>query len=282
MSRPDDTISALLPVHAGVQPDHLASALDSLVAQTRPADEIIVVEDGPLSEGHLRLLDDLKRRHPRVLRIALPENQGAGVANQAGLAAASGTWIAKADADDISVPSRFENQLSHLRGTGADVCGGAMLEFEGEIARITARRGAPVNHESIAGRMRSNNPINHPTAMYRRMTAIEAGGYPDMRFMQDYVLFARMLSVGATLVNLSEPLVYFRAGEDLHRRRSARGLLRLEWRLQRELRATGLLRWPRSLMNLAVRCGYRLLPIHLRRLVHRHVLASGRPGKIQT
>ena len=190
------TISVLLPVHAGVEPPVLRESLESVLRQTRPADEIVVVEDGPLSVRHEEILNAAERRHPAVLRIRLRTNQGAGVANQAGLLAASGDWIAKVDADDISVQGRFEAQLSELARSGADLCGSAMLEFDGDPINVTARRDAPLDHASIARRMRSNNPINHPTAMYRRTLAVECGGYPDLRLMQDYVLFARMLALG--------------------------------------------------------------------------------------
>ena len=88
--------------------------------------------------------------------------------------------------------------------------------------------------------MRFNNPVNHPTAMYRRELALRVGGYPAMRFMQDYDLMARMLAGGARMMNLPEPLVLFRAGDGMLRRRSARGYLALERELQRNLRSYGL------------------------------------------
>jgi glycosyltransferase involved in cell wall biosynthesis len=276
------TVSVVLPIHVGADAGAFRAAVDSILGQTRPADEVVIVEDGPLLSEHEEVLGWAETSHPAVVRVRLVKNQGAGVANQAGLLAASCDWIVKADADDISVAHRIEYQLDEMRRTGADVCGSAMLEFEGEAGNVTTLRSSPENHPAIARRMRFNSSINHPTAMYRREIAIAVGGYPDMRFMQDYVLFARMLRCGATMVNISEALVYFRAGDELHRRRSARAILGLEWRLQKELRNTGLIRWPRSLANFAVRCAYRLLPLHLMRWVHRNVLASGRPGRIVT
>ena len=62
-----------------------------------------------------------------------------------------------------------------------------------------------------------------------------------MRFMQDYDLFARLLAGGARMTNLAEPLVLFRAGDTMRRRRSARGYLALELELQRRLRSYGLI-----------------------------------------
>jgi glycosyltransferase involved in cell wall biosynthesis len=278
----DYTISAVLPVHAGVEPDHLQEALNSLLAQTRPADEVVVVEDGPLSDRHRRILQDLEARHSSVVRIALSRNEGAGVANQAGLEAATGTWIAKVDADDVSVPDRLARQLAEVTASGVDVCGGAMLEFDHALVTPSGLRRRPLAHAAIARLMRFNNPINHPTSFYRRELALEAGGYPPMRYMQDYVLFARMHRAGASMVNTDEVLVHFRAGDGVIARRRAPGLVRLEWELQRELRRLRLIGRVRAVWNLVVRVAYRRMPRTLTRLVHRLALvpaAAPRAGE---
>ena len=188
-----ETVSVLLPVHVGVAAGDLRAALDSLDRQTRPADEVVIVQDGPLTPAHDGLLDRYVASRPGVVRLALPTNQGAGIANQTGLEAATGTWIAKMDADDLLLPHRFETQLEALHRTGADLCGAAMWEFDNDPSQPTRLRANPADHDAIARRMRFNNPVNHPTAVYRRSLALEVGGYPSMRFMQDYDLFARML-----------------------------------------------------------------------------------------
>ena len=268
-----DTVSVLLPVHAGVPVGTFRAALDSLDAQTRSADEVVIVEDGPLTADHDLMLDHYAASRDGVVRVRLATNQGAGVANEAGLRAATGTWIAKMDADDILLPQRFEAQLTALAETGADVCGAAMWEFDDDPARPTRLRSNPGDHDAIARRMRFNNPINHPTAMYRREGALQAGGYPTMRYMQDYDLFARMLMGGAVMVNLAEPLVKFRAGASMRRRRSARGFLALEFELQRRLGACGLIGPVTMIRNLVVRCSFRLLPQWAIRQAYARVLS---------
>ncbi len=278
MSEPG-TVSALLPIHRAIAPEFLRQSIDSVLGQTRPADEIVVVEDGPLSPGHDEVLRAAAARHPSVLRIRFQVNRGAGAANQAGLLAASGDWIAKVDADDISVQGRFEAQLGELARSGADLCGSAMLEFDGDPINVTARRGAPVDHASIARRMRSNNPINHPTAMYRRTVATECGGYPDLRLMQDYVLFARMLASGARMTNLSDPLVFFRAGGALHSRRSGRGFSQLERQVQHELLELGVVGGARAHLNFLLRMAYRRLPTAWGQWVHGHLLSRPVPTR---
>ena len=268
----EPTVSVLMAVYEGTPAEQLELALGSVAEQTRPADEVVIVEDGPISQRHLDVLCDFETRLAHVTRLRLPVNRGQGMANQAGLAVATGTWIAKADADDISMPHRFERQLHHLRETNADVCGAALLEFAQDHRSPIARRDGPLMHEQIARRMRLNNPVNHPTAMFRRAAALRAGGYPDMRFAEDYVLFARMWAAGARFTNLPDPLVYFRADTGMHERRALRGQLGDEWRLQQELRRVGVVSARRRWWNFAVRLGYRSLPLPIRRVVHERLL----------
>ena len=254
------TVSALMPVHAAVPVAHVRATLDSLDGQTRAADEVVIVLDGPLTLSTTCFSSGTPHHGPGVVLVRIASNQGAGVANEAGLRAATGTWIAKVDADDLLLPHRFEAQLAALEETGADLCGAAMWEFDNDPERPTRLRTNPATHEAIARRMRFNNPINHPTAMYRRELALRAGGYPAMRFMQDYDLMARMLVGGARMTNLPEPLVLFRAGDGMLRRRSARGYLALERELQRNLRSYGLVGRGRAVVNLTIRGAFRVLP----------------------
>ena len=270
----DPTLSVLLPVHASVDPDALAAALDSVAAQTRTADEIVIVEDGPLPTCLTALLDAAADDLPQTIRVRLEVNGGAGVANQAGLLAASGDWIGKVDSDDISAPERFEMQLCALLTSGADLCGSAMLEFDADPEHPSRLRDAPLSHASIKRRMRFNNPINHPTVVYRRKAALDCGGYPEFRYMQDYALFARMLAGGSRMMNLPEPLVSFRAGDAVHKRRHADGYVALERQLQKELPLCGVVGPARAWLNLVVRITYRKLPEGLMRFVNKRLLAS--------
>jgi glycosyltransferase involved in cell wall biosynthesis len=255
------TISALLPVHAGVDPAHLQRALESLVHQTRAPDELVLVEDGPLTDAHHAVISSVLEKAPfEVNHVRLATNGGAGVANGAGLGRAKGDWIAKIDSDDINVPERFEHQLEFALTRRVDVCGAAMAEFDESEDSVTAVRRNPADHRAIARRMRVNSPVNHPTAFYRRAAAMNAGGYSDLRFMQDYDLWARMLVNGATFANMQEPMVWFRADEGMYRRRTSQAMNHCEWVLQHNLRRYGLFGTTRMWLNLILRLTFRRLP----------------------
>lgn len=264
--------SALMPVHAGADPAHLALALRSLLDQERPLDEIVVVADGPLEAAHESVLSQWPAAPLAVVR--LPSNVGIARALNAGLRECSHEWVVRMDADDISSPGRVEKQLSEVERTGVDVIGSAMWEFDGPEGRPLGVRRMPLTHEAIAAYMRSRNPINHPTVCYRRSLAREAGGYGDLDGVEDYDFFARLLSQGALLANHAEPLVGYRVSKALFARRAGWKHLRAEWRLQVNLRQYGLISRPRAAVNLVSRSAYRLLPPTVMSRVYARVYRS--------
>jgi glycosyltransferase involved in cell wall biosynthesis len=254
---PQQTLGVVTAVYHAVDPAQLRRALESLAEQTRPPDDVVVVEDGPIGPGLIAVLDD-----PPVplRRVALPENRGSGPARQAGLRALGTRWVAIADADDVSLPDRFEVQLAHLESSGDAGVGAAMAEFSGIEDNVTATRRLPAEHDQIARRVRINNPINHPTFVADRQCVLDVGGYSDLPFLEDYDLMARLLASGARLHNLQQVLVLFRADETMYNRRTGRELGRSEWRLQRNLRAYGLVGRSRMTVNYLLRSAFRMMP----------------------
>jgi len=262
-------LTVILPVYIGADPAHFRQALESVYAQTYPATEIIVVEDGPLADDHRAVLDEFADRDPIPTRVSLPENKGVAEAVQTGLDSARSEWIARVDADDINEPDRFARQVAAIIADDWDLVGSAMTEFDDRSGRVLGVRSMPTDPEAIARIMRANNAFNHPTVVFRRESALTVGGYRPVPYMEDYDLFARMLAAGARATNLVDPLVRFRGGDAMLARRRTPGIFRAEIRMQRNLRAYGLISAPRALINLVLRTAYRLLPTPALRLANR-------------
>lgn len=274
-TQPDIALSVVLPVYAGADPDHFRAALASVYAQTLRPVEILVVEDGPLTPAHYDVLAGFAGEQPPPRRITLPDNRGAAAANQAGLAAASCPWIAKADADDINEPDRFALQAAALSAGGWDLVGTAMTEFDDGTGTVIGVRSMPEAPADITRAARANNPFNHPTVVYRRDLALAVGGYGPPAHMEDYDLLARMLAAGARATNLPHALVRFRGGDAMLARRRSPGILRSELQMQRNLHEYGLISGPRMALNLALRTTYRLLPTQMLRWANRILFHRG-------
>jgi len=270
-----EPFSLLVPVYDGDRPGYLRRAFRSAVHdQTIRPDQVIIVRDGPVRAELAECLDQLRASSPvPVTFVPLPRNGGLGPALDRGLAASNHDVVARMDADDVAMPHRFEVQVPLM--AGADIVGSGLLEFSGDTGEIVGQRVPPIGQERIARYARMHDPFNHPTVVYRRGAVLAAGGYGDLKLMEDYALFARMLQNGARAVNVAEPLVWYRVGETAFKRRGGAGLLRSELRLQREFRKNGFTSPAQYVRNVIVRGGYRLIPWWFRRVVYRPILSRG-------
>lgn len=267
--------SLLISTWAGDDPGFLVDAFRSSVHdQTRRPAEVVLVQDGPVPDELADTIASLVADSPvPVNHLVLEQNVGLGPALDAGLAACANEVVARMDADDISLPDRFEKQLPLIEA-GADIVGSGLFEMGQSAEDVVGRRTPPTDPAEIRRVIRFRDPFNHPTVVYRRGAVLAAGGYTDMALLEDYLLFTRMVEGGARPANLAEPLVYYRVGDGAYARRGGAALLRSEVNLQRRLRRLGITSRREFARNVAVRGGYRLVPESVRKVAYRRLLAN--------
>jgi glycosyltransferase involved in cell wall biosynthesis len=277
---PGQPFSLLMSTWAGDDPGFLEQALTSSVhAQSRRPAEVVLVQDGPVGEELSRTVKELAESSPVPVRhVVMGRNVGLGPALDRGLEECAHEIVARMDADDISLPERFERQLPVIEA-GADIVGSGLVEFDRTVDEVVGRRTPPTDPGEIRRVIRFRDPFNHPTVIYRKSAVLAAGGYTDMALMEDYLLFTRMVSSGAVPANLAEPLVCYRVGAGAYARRGGRDLLRSELALQRRLRGLGITSRAQYLRNVAVRGGYRLVPVGVRRVAYRALIANRGAGR---
>jgi len=267
--------SVLLPVYAGDSAPFLRRAFASATVEQelRPS-EVVIVQDGPVPAALSSALEELAASDVCDVRVVrIEHNGGLARALDVGLGQCRHEIVARADADDISLPRRFAVQVP-LVAEGLDLVGSALVEF-GDDEDVTGEtRVLPTTSDAIARYARFADPFNHPTVVYRRSAVERAGGYEPLHLMEDYLLFARMIASGAAVANVAEPLVKYRTGAGSYSRRGGLTLLRSEVALQRRLRADGFTTRTQLARNLVVRGGYRLLPVAVRRWGYRALLLA--------
>ena len=275
MSEP---FTLLMPVYRGDDAAHFAKAFSSSVtAQTRRPDEVVLVQDGPVGDELAASIETSIEASPvPVVPHRIPSNVGLARALSEGLAMSSHDIVARMDADDISLPERFEKQVPLVEG-GLDLVGTGMLEFLDDVGSIVGRRIPRVDHDEIVRYARFHDPFSHPTVVYRRTAVERAGGYQPLGLMEDYWLFARMIDSGANVGNLAEPLVMYRVGAGAYARRGGRAQWRSELELQRALRRIRFTTRTEYLRNVGVRGLYRFVPEPIRRVAYRRFIAQARP-----
>ncbi|MFR8029980.1 MAG: glycosyltransferase [Bacteroides uniformis] len=212
--------SVLISVYYKEKPIYLKSALDSVLNQTLPPSEIILIKDGPLTVELEKVLSSYDTNLLKI--IPLPNNLGLSKALNIGLKHCSYEFVARMDTDDICYPSRFEKQVLFLQSHPTiDIVGAYATKIDECGNNLEEVIKVPVSHEDIV-RLVWTCPLNHPTVMYRKNAILSVGGYkPDAGPRQDdYDLWFRCAEKGLHFANISEPLLHYRFFADSVRKNS--------------------------------------------------------------
>jgi len=195
-NRPD--ISIVMSVYNNAET--LPASLDSILSQEGVELEFIVIDDGS-TDASGKILDETAGRDPR-LRVVHKENEGLTRALIDGCAMASAPWIARQDADDVSLPGRLAAQLSLSRlhpdavlisSWGRTV--GPEREFLCEVRR-------PIDPDEAFDQIRDQKigPPSHGSVMFSKRAYEACGGYrPEFYYAQDSDLWLRIISEGTVV-----------------------------------------------------------------------------------
>ncbi len=218
----DYKYSVLMSVYSKERPEYLETAIMSVMNQTCKPDQIVIVEDGELTDELYNVLDKYSSVNPNIDRLKLETNSGLGIALDKGLEVCRNDLVARMDSDDISVENRCERQLKLFRDNpNLSIVSGCIAEFIGDPKTIVSFRKVPERHEAIKRRMRTRSAFNHPAVMYKKSEVILAGGYGELKRKQDHDLFSRMMNNGCRAYNIQDVILYFRADENNLKRRKS-------------------------------------------------------------
>ena len=211
--------SVLMSLYKKEHPDYLRLALDSMINQTIKPDEIVLVEDGPLTPELYAVVKEYKSH----LTIVVNEkNVGLGLALNEGLKVCRNEMVARMDTDDISKPDRCEKQLKRFEEKPElSIVGSHIDEFVGNKENVISQRRVPTDSESIYNYAKKRSAFNHPAVMYKKTAVLAEGGYSDLKRNQDVDLFGRMLFKGYKAENIDESLLWFRSSDELSARRKS-------------------------------------------------------------
>lgn len=266
--------SVLMSVYAKENADFLSTAVESMLRQSCPPTQFVLVCDGPLTPALDAAIESFTAAAPALFTVLrLPENKGLGIALREGLAVCKCELVARMDSDDISLPLRMEHQLAAMAADPKlDVVGGQIAEFAESPEKILCYRKVNVSPEDVRRSAAGRNPMNHMTVLFRKSSVLAAGGYEDMKSFEDYYLWGRMLAAGYRLANLPEVCVLARVA-GLQSRRGGWKYFRQTVRLERALRSCGLFGAGTYYKNLLIRfCGTVLLPDGLRQRAYQRYL----------
>lgn len=218
----DPTVSVLMSTYARETADNLMQSLESVCGQTRPPDQMVLVIDGPVDEAQENVIARYAA-DPRIAEwklVRLPENGGLARAMNAGLECCTGTYIMRADSDDICDPSRLDLQLAYVSAhRDTDVISSWCTEFYDDCRPETIKASS-VQHDAIVRALRWRGVLVHPTVLIRRDTLVKVGGYrAGFGHLEDYDLYVRLVMSGARFHVIPRSLMRVRTGIAQRRRR---------------------------------------------------------------
>lgn len=197
------TISVVMSVYNSEA--YLSEAIESIINQTYGDFEFIIVNDGS-TDLSLEIIEKYASLDNRI-RVVSRENHGLAYSLNESIRLARGEWIARMDSDDISLPSRFENQLLYIRKTGVDICGGAAKLIGYKTRQVWYR---DETDSEIKLRLCFSSSFIHPTIMMRSELAKKYCYDESYEQAQDYELWTRISAAGYKMANTSTPLLLYR------------------------------------------------------------------------
>lgn len=199
-------VSVILPFYGYSK--YLSESIDSVLNQTLKDIEVIAVEDAKDGRFENEATLEKYKHDPRIRYLKNKIREGLSGSLNKGMSSARADYIARQDADDISLPDRLSLQYNFLKESDGVVVGINMIIIDDD-GEVTGSRKYP---ETIKGKaMLLRNLVADPAVMFDKKTILSLGGYdPKMRNGEAYDLWLRLLDKGYKIYNLPNYLIKYR------------------------------------------------------------------------
>lgn len=189
--------------------EQLKETIESILTQTFSDFEFIIICDNPTNLEMHQWLQDFGETDRRIVLLFNETNIGLGLSVNRGIDIAKGEYIARTDADDISMPERFQKQLDYAKETGADLIttNRINIDEEGNVINYTAP--LPPNHK-VEKMLPVSCFITHASVLMKSDAVRELGAYRNIVPVEDYEFWLRFLSSGKKIMVLDEYLFKYR------------------------------------------------------------------------
>lgn len=194
----------------------LTPAITSILTQTYQNIEFIIVDDGS-TDGSRKIIQAYKKQHPKKIVVVKAEKKTNAAGNGAtnlGLQYAHGDYIARMDADDISLPTRIEKQVAYMESHMGIILVGSEAIIIDNRGKAVGYKHTPSDHDAIYQQYAIVHPVIHPSVMVKRSMLPDPARLYAMRFdiNDDYYTFFRLFASGR-FANIPEPLIKYRVHE---------------------------------------------------------------------
>lgn len=196
------------------QMSYVQSALDSILRQSYSDIEFIVIIDNPANKAIYRLIMDMASKDKRIRVVRNEVNLGLAKSLNVGIGMAKGEYIARMDADDISMPNRLEREIEFLKSNNLDMVCSLVKKIDEDGNVWDTLPPHPQDPSFFPTLLPIQNVVVHPTVLMRTSSVRNLGGYRTFSSCQDYDLWLRMITSGYKIGIINEPLLKFRSRHD--------------------------------------------------------------------
>ena len=188
----------------------LRESIESILNQTYRDFEYIIILDYPDNDVHKSVIEEYALKDDRIHFYINEKNMGLTDSLNRGLSLCHGEYIARMDADDISLPDRLERQMEYLEKNHYDLIGGITEMINENGSLLYSIKSVPADPKKINKALRYSQCIAHPTWLGRKEVFEKNAGYRHMPLCEDYDFTLRAVLNGFVISNLNEPVLKYR------------------------------------------------------------------------
>lgn len=188
----------------------LRESIESILNQTYRDFEYIIILDYPDNDIHKSVIEEYALKDNRIHFYINEKNMGLTDSLNRGLSLCHGEYIARMDADDISLPDRLERQMKYLEKNHYDLIGGITEMINENGSLLYSIKSVPTDPKKINKALRYSQCIAHPTWLGRKEVFEKNAGYRHMPLCEDYDFTLRAVLNGFVVSNLNEAVLKYR------------------------------------------------------------------------
>ena len=199
-------ITVLMSVSNGAK--FLAEAIDSILAQTFTNFEFIIIDDASTDDS-LKIINSYK--DTRIVLFQNTKNIGLTKSLNIGIPKAKGKYIARMDADDISMPKRLEKQFDFMEEHPEFAFCGTRAKTINDVGKEISFFRPPIDSSKILALLLFKNCFFHSSLIIRTEKLLKVSGYNEnYKYAQDYKLYLELFKNKCYGTNLKEQLLVYR------------------------------------------------------------------------
>ena len=201
----DLKISLLICTHIDTDSKQLLKTFKSILTQDHIPNEIIVIQNGPLTNNSMNLIKTYAEINKKIKIIIIDKNLGLAMALNKAIKFSTNELIARIDPGDKVINNRFFHQKNFMdKNKNTIICGCFINEIYNKKVKLIKK---PINNKIIIDSLKFKNPIIHSTVIFRKIPIEKIGSYPLINKCQDYYLWVKCSEFGFNFYNLPLPLV---------------------------------------------------------------------------